>query len=89
MFRKGDIVEYIDSSGLGKHWRNHVHRGDWFIVESVNPSYFGVHRLVEFSIKEYPYKRPTHHRVFEYRFKLIARKTEFGYIIVENSNVYS
>jgi hypothetical protein len=75
MFCPGDIVEFVDRSGFldGYFERimSHIEDGEWFIIKG-RPGAGGTGILVDDQLVT----------LFPWRFKLIARKTKFGYIVI-------
>jgi hypothetical protein len=77
MFYKGDIVELVDLTNIPSWFNDVIHLADigkWFIVEKQ-----GVNSLVSWIRVG---KNQHAIGLLRYRFKLIARKTSFGYIFV-------
>ena len=75
MFYTGDIVEFVDRNGYLDNYfdyiMSHIKDGEWFIIKR-RPGTGGTGILVDGQIVT----------LFPWRFKLIARKTKFGYIVI-------
>ena len=75
MFNPGDIVKFVDRSHADPWFNEHmkcIKDEELFIVKKASKS------GVTISTPEY-----TNLTLFSYRFKLIAKKTKFGYIVME------
>ena len=77
MFCPGDIVEFVDRSSsypidsCFERIMSHIEDGEWFIIKR-RPGTGGTGILVDGLLVT----------LFPWRFKLIARRTKFGYIVI-------
>jgi hypothetical protein len=91
-FEIGDIVECIDDSNNQLSLSKFVKIGDVFIVRDVG-KYVSSHyrdkrdegpEIIKFDLPDYidlPYYMTGRYWMSNWRFKLVAKKTKFGYVI--------
>ena len=80
MFYPGDIFEFVDRSRASLWFArqlNDIEIGEWFVVISPNSDHQISTTNIRIILKGIP-QMP-----FAWRFKLLAKKTKFGYIIME------
>jgi hypothetical protein len=83
MINIGDIVEYIDPDQGGVRMLSGlVKKHDLFVVKHVDSYiYRGESRIKLIGVNVIGYKYNPYY-IYNYRFKLIAKKTDFGYVFV-------